>query len=171
MSGAGHQVPRRGGTGPEECAQVCSQMFRRVLYATDWSRAAEEVLQTLREFRALETQQVLALHVLDRGVLAHVSADQAEEYKRRDQDRLEDVARGLRFHGLAVETRFRVGKVAEEIQREATAWGIHLVVMGYVGRSGWRDAVWGSTTERIVRHTPLAVLVVKRGEVDLNGAQ
>lgn len=103
----------------------------------------------------------MAIHVLDRGLLAHLAADQAEECKRRDQERLPDLARRLRFHGLTVETRFRIGKAAEEIEGEAEVQGIHLVVMGYVGRSGWRNAIWGSTTERIVRHTAQAVLVVK----------
>jgi nucleotide-binding universal stress UspA family protein len=147
--------------GPEACARVCGEMFRRVLYATDWSEAAEGALQAVRECRDLGTEEVLALHVLDRGILAHVSAEQAEEYAWRDRERLEDVARRLRFHELAVETRFRVGKAPEEIRREAAARGIHLVVMGYVGRSGWRNAIWGSTPERVVRQTPLAVLVVK----------
>jgi nucleotide-binding universal stress UspA family protein len=147
--------------GPEECERVCGQMFCRVLYATDWSPAAEEALQVVRHLRDLGTEKVVAVHVLDRGLLGHVSAEQAEEYARRDQERLDELARRLRFHGLTVETRFRIGKAPEEIQREAEVQGIHLVVMGYVGRSGWRNAVWGSTTERTVRHTAQAVLVIK----------
>lgn len=147
--------------GPEECEQVCGHMFQRVLYATDWSEAAEDALRVVRRFRGLGTETVLAVHVLDRGLLGHLSAEQAEEYARRDQERLDDLSRRLRFHGLTVETRFRVGKAPEEIEREAATRGIHLVVMGYVGRSGWRNAVWGSTTERVVRHTAQAVLVIK----------
>lgn len=147
--------------GPEECEQACGRMFRRVLYATDWSQAAEDALKVMRGFRELGTEAVLAVHVLDRGLLGHLSAEQAEEYARRDRERLDDLARRLRFHGLTVETRFRIGKAPEEISREAEVRGIHLVVMGYVGRSGWRNAVWGSTTERVVRHTAQAVLVIK----------
>jgi nucleotide-binding universal stress UspA family protein len=147
--------------GPEECERVCGHMFQRVLYATDWSAAAEDALRVVRGFRELGTETVLAVHVLDRGLLGHLSAQQAEEYARRDRERLDELARRLRFHGLDVETRFRVGKAPEEIEREAATRGIHLVVMGYVGRSGWRNAVWGSTTERVVRHTAQAVLVIK----------
>ena len=147
--------------GPEECEQICGRMFQRVLYATDWSQVAEDALRLVRHLRDLGTEKVVAVHVLDRGLLGHVSAEQAEEYARRDQERLDELARRLRFHGLSVETRFRIGKAPEEIQREAEVRGIHLVVMGYVGRSGWRNAVWGSTTERVVRHTAQAVLVIK----------
>ncbi|GEM_PF-827530 len=147
--------------GPEECEQVCSHMFRRVLYATDWSEAAEDALAVVGRFRELGTESVLAIHVLDRGLLAHLPPEQAEEYTRRDQERLDELARRLRFHGLAVETRFRVGKAPETIEREAEERGIHLVIMGYVGKSGWRNAIWGSTTERVVRHTAQAVLVIK----------
>ncbi len=147
--------------GPEECERVCGHMFQRVLYATDWSQAAEDSLRVVRRLGEAGTESVVAVHVLDRGLLGHVSAEQAEEYARRDRERLDDLARRLRFHGLEVETRFRVGKAPEEIGREAASRGIHLVVMGYVGRSGWRNAVWGSTTERVVRHTAQAVLVIK----------
>lgn len=147
--------------GPEECERVCGHMFQRVLYATDWSEAAEDGLRVVRRLGELRTERVFAIHVLDRGLLSHLSAEQAEEYTRRDQERLDELARRLRFHGMAVETRFRIGKAAAEIQREAEERGIHLVVMGYVGRSGWRNAIWGSTTERVVRHTAQAVLVIK----------
>ena len=147
--------------GPEECERVCGHMFQRVLFATDWSEAAEDALGVVRRFRELGTEEVLVIHVLDRGLLAHLSTEQAGEYKRRDQERLDDLARRLRFHGLAVETRFRIGKAPEAIEGEAEERGIHLVIMGYVGKSGWRNAVWGSTTERVVRHTAQAVLVVK----------
>lgn len=61
-----HAVAERG---PEVCARVCGEMFRRVLYATDWSAAAEGALQVARGFRDLGTEEVLAVHVLDRGVL------------------------------------------------------------------------------------------------------
>lgn len=142
-------------------------MFARILYPTDWSPAAEDAVQIVRRFRDLKTEEVLAIHVLDHGLLAHVSREQAEEYHRRDQERLSDLARRRRFHGLTVETRFRVGKAPEEIRRQAEARGIHLVVMGYVGRSGWRNAIWGSTTERVVCHTAQAVLVVKRESLGL----
>lgn len=53
------------------------------------------------------------------------------------------------------------GRAIQEIEQQAAAQRIHRVVMGYVGRSGWRNAIWGSTTERTVRHTAQAVLVIK----------
>lgn len=70
------KYPKVAEGGPGECERLCGQMFRRVVYATDWSDAAAEALQL-------------------------------------------------------------------------------------VDRSGWRNAIWGSTTERIVRHTAQAVLVIK----------
>jgi len=36
-----------------------------------------------------------------------------------------------------------------------------LVVLGTRGRTNLRDMLWGSTAERVVRHTPCSVLAVK----------
>jgi nucleotide-binding universal stress UspA family protein len=48
-----------------------------------------------------------------------------------------------------------------EIVRYAEQNGVDLIVMGTHGRTGLRHALIGSVAERVVRHAPCAVLVVR----------
>src|SRR5688572_24541943 len=58
-----------------------------------------------------------------------------------------------------IEFRVTVGKAAPEILREAKEQHADLIVMGTHGRGGVGKMVFGSTTERVLRETSVAVLV------------
>ena len=53
----------------------------------------------------------------------------------------------------------RTGKPAVEILREARASGSDLIVMSSRGQTGIRTRFFGSTTERVLRETPIPVLI------------
>lgn len=55
--------------------------------------------------------------------------------------------------------RVRTGKPAVEILHEARELGAHLIVMSSRGQTGARKVFFGSTTERVLRETPVPVLV------------
>ena len=61
--------------------------------------------------------------------------------------------------GVTIETA--VGTPHEEIVRRAKAIRADLVVMATHGRGFISHAILGSTTERVVRHAPCPVLVVR----------
>jgi nucleotide-binding universal stress UspA family protein len=58
-----------------------------------------------------------------------------------------------------VEFRVAVGKPATEILREARHLNADLIVISSRGRSGMRKMFFGSTTERVLRETPVPVLI------------
>jgi universal stress protein A len=58
-----------------------------------------------------------------------------------------------------IEMRVEVGKPAPQILQAATDLGAELIVMSSHGRSGVRKMFFGSTTERVLRETPVPVLV------------
>jgi nucleotide-binding universal stress UspA family protein len=58
-----------------------------------------------------------------------------------------------------VEFRAAVGKPSTEILREAAAQHADLIVVSSHGRSGIRKMFFGSTTERVLRETPVPVLI------------
>lgn len=57
-----------------------------------------------------------------------------------------------------------VGNPAKEILRIATEHDADLIVMSTHGRSGIRKAFFGSTTEQLLRDTPVPVLVTPAGD-------
>lgn len=61
--------------------------------------------------------------------------------------------------GLDVNYVVRVGRAAPEILRQATAADARAIVMSTRGTSGIRKAVFGSTTERVLRETRVPVFV------------
>jgi nucleotide-binding universal stress UspA family protein len=54
------------------------------------------------------------------------------------------------------------GKPPSEILRYAKEANIDLIVMASHGLSGWEHALFGSTTERVLRESPCHVLVIRR---------
>jgi nucleotide-binding universal stress UspA family protein len=61
-----------------------------------------------------------------------------------------------------VQTATELGGTPVEIVRVATAGGHDLIVMGTHGRTGIGHALLGSTAERVIRHAPCPVLVVRQ---------
>lgn len=62
---------------------------------------------------------------------------------------------------VAVETRVTSGEAIWEICRVAEKEGADLIIMGSHGRTGLSHVVLGSVAERVVRHAPCPVLVVR----------
>ena len=54
----------------------------------------------------------------------------------------------------------RSGNPVDTILNEALVWGADLIAMPSAGHQGLNDAVMGSTSERVLRHAPCAVLKV-----------
>ena len=72
------------------------------------------------------------------------------------------------------EYEIAVGKPSVEILRVASERSCELIVMGSHGLTGARKLFFGSTTERVLRETPLPVLVtppVDPGPVHIEGAR
>jgi len=68
--------------------------------------------------------------------------------------------------GVPVETDLLSGKPAKSIVDRATDRGADLVVVGRRGRSGVRERLLGSITERVLRRSGPPVLTVPEGDID-----
>jgi nucleotide-binding universal stress UspA family protein len=86
---------------------------------------------------------------------AHVSL---EEETNRELRRFCDLT--LESHGArSTDLHVTTGKPAAEILRLAVELHADLIVMGSHGRSGVKRLFFGSTTERVLRETPVPVLI------------
>lgn len=66
----------------------------------------------------------------------------------------------------SAQSHVKVGRAFDQICRMAEELGAQLIVISTHGRTGWRRLLLGSTAERVVRHAPCPVMVVRERERD-----
>lgn len=156
------------GLGCREDAETCrplDQVFGgRLLFATDFSRCADEARGRVGEIVARTGAEVVVLHVQEtRRIFPHL-ADRLEEFDRTDRERLEVLGRDLRAAGArAVREEVELGRAGPAICEAARRLAATLVVLGTRGR-GWGEELFvGSVAHHVARHAPCPVLLVPRG--------
>ncbi|MFO0659183.1 MAG: universal stress protein [Polyangiaceae bacterium] len=80
------------------------------------------------------------------------------------QTRMNAVLAKLQNSGVTIESSLREGVPHEEVIAAAKAMNADLIVMGTHGRGLIAHALLGSVAERVVRTSPVPVLVVRKSE-------
>jgi nucleotide-binding universal stress UspA family protein len=145
-------------------------MFRRILVPTDYSehsRASVEVAVSLAKSVGASVDIV---HVLDRPVYSDgVMVRRSGEDQRSLSDLIRENAEsemsaflaGLALpEGVTVTHRMCSGEPAPRLAEEAKTGAYDLIVVGTHGRAGVLHLLVGSTAERLIRLSPVPVLVV-----------
>jgi nucleotide-binding universal stress UspA family protein len=127
----------------------------RILYATDGSRGAQAAADLLVSLPLDSDCQVMVL-----TVVPHYEEDHARAILAAARDT-------LRHAACDIATLTRRGDPAEAILRVAEEHPIDLVVVGTRGLSALERFFLGSVAERVVRHSPCPVLLVRPGHGDL----
>lgn len=149
-------------------------MFSKALFPTDFSPAADRLLDCLDELGALGFKEVVLLHVTDvrqsHDILGYdlTFVERHNQLARAElQRRCQQVeALGIACQGLQVEDVPDHGIVTAA--REAQC---DIIVMGSHGRTSLSDALLGSTAENVVRQAPVPVLLVKLRVVEEMGRE
>ena len=144
--------------------------FERILCPTDFSEPACKAIRAAGEVAEKFSSELILVHVVgaipaldtptgmvgfDVAAYQKELTDSAEKslQERIDKHIPETVnARTLVVHGEA----------AHEIVRVANEEGVDLLVMSTHGATGWRERIFGSVTEKVVRHAECPVLTVHR---------
>jgi len=140
-------------------------MYKKILVPLDGSKLAE---CTLEHVRAIATgchvPEVVLLRVIEEPILPYVQAaflhDTRQKLEADAQDYLSKVADTLKKDGVAVETAVVHGAAAPDILDYAKNNGVDLIIISTHGLSGTFRWVFGSVADRVVRHSPVPVLVV-----------
>ena len=146
-------------------------MYSRILVPLDGSELAECALEHVRAIaQGLQVDKVVLLRVLEPHLsLLTPHDDTAVRRAREAADKLEADARGylnkvagnLKKDGLPVETELVVnGEPAAKIIESAKEDEATLIIISTHGRSGVSSWLFGSVAERVVRHSPVPVLMV-----------
>jgi len=141
--------------------------MRRILHATDFSRASAPAFAKAVELAKRAGARLLLLHVLVPpspflGDALLSSYLELEARARAAAERqLAAVATKARRAGVRVETELIAGGPAEQILRRAGRWHADLIVIGTHGRSGLARAFMGSVAERVLQRSTHPVLTVR----------
>ncbi len=137
------------------------QMWQqRILLATDGSRFFEAAAEVTREM-ALECRLPVTVISTIREVFSSERGRQAVEVAERTTEI-------FRQAGVEAESIVVNGDPEERIIETADSRGADLIVMGTHGRTGFKKALLGSVTERVIGSTRWPVLAVKERS-DSNG--
>jgi nucleotide-binding universal stress UspA family protein len=128
-------------------------MFDRFLIATDGSDCARRAAKYGLELAARYDAAV--------DVVSVYRGDEAQGQATLDE--IADLAADV---GVAVDTELLSGKPARSIVDYADETGADLIVVGRRGRSGVRERLLGSITERVLRRSGPPVLTVPEGDID-----
>ena len=135
---------------------------QRILVPLDGSTCAENIIPKVEELAAVKKAGVCLLRV----ALAHTfpGVDQTDAQVKvvgEAKEYLQGLEEHLKAKGLDVDTHVRYGADVTEILDHAAQKEIDLIAMSTHGRSGLKRWFFGSVAERVLRHSPKPVFLVR----------
>jgi len=142
--------------------------LKKVLVPTDFSESAKHAfiygVSFAREYQA----ELVLLHVVENLTVGYASdlfpvpmAEVFQEISGYAKTELAKLADEARQKGIAVSELVAQGKPSAEIIRYAAENDVDMIVLGTHGKGMLDQALFGSTTERVVRRAPCPVLTVR----------
>ena len=141
--------------------------FKQILCGTDFTERSYLALDYALRFAKLADGRLLVAHFV------HVPS--GELYSHEEWPRTFEEAKGRAMTLLAEVQRTRlegypktelivdIGVPAEQLLRVAKERGVDIIVTATHGRSELADLIMGSTAEKLIRHAPCPVFVVRPG--------
>jgi len=145
--------------------------LKRLLVPTDFSESARHALRYGMSFAKEYGAELLLLHVVENLTVGYASdlfpvpmAEVFQEISGYAKTELAKLAEEARGRGITVQEHVVQGKPSAEIVRFAAANEVDMIVLGTHGKGMLDQALFGSTTERVVRRAPCPVLTVRMAE-------
>ncbi|MGE3541703.1 MAG: universal stress protein [Candidatus Tectimicrobiota bacterium] len=136
--------------------------FHRLLVPTDFSTHAAHAVVQACALAAQDKAQVLLVHVIPTTELDPTMLAWWQQHAQEVQAAAAQQLRRLAAEqAVPVETLVIWGHPPSEICRLARERASDLIVMSTHGRTGLSHVLLGSVAERVVRHAPCAVLIVR----------
>ncbi|WP_256392289.1 universal stress protein [Natronoarchaeum rubrum] len=139
-------------------------MYDTVLLATDGSETADRAADRAIDLAATYGADLHALYVIETRTAydnAIVDPEEVEANLRSEgREILDTVVDRAAEAGVDAETAVEEGVPADTVEAYAETHDADVIVLGRRGRSGLRRALLGSTTDALVRTSPVPVLVV-----------
>ncbi|OYR43469.1 MULTISPECIES: universal stress protein [unclassified Halorubrum] len=138
-------------------------MFDRILFPTDGGDGADATFDHVLDLAADHDATVHVLNVADttHDSVTRVGRDVVDVLEREGEDVVDAAAERAADRGVETVTAVLQGGVGETIVAYAAEHEVDLVAMPTRGREGLDQLLLGSTTERVVRRSPVPVLSLR----------
>ncbi len=142
--------------------------LKKVLVPTDFSDSARHALKYGVSFAEEYGAEITLLHVVEIVAVGYASdlfpvpmAEAFQEISTYARSELKKLADEIRARGISVREVVVQGKPSVEILRVAKEETSDMIVLGTHGKGVLDQALFGSTTERVVRKAPCPVLTCR----------
>ncbi|MBI4534212.1 MAG: universal stress protein [Candidatus Melainabacteria bacterium] len=139
-------------------------MTRKIVVGLDGSEGSRRALLESIRLTKLEKAALEIVSVEELPRYAETIGEVVEEQDTANQHlkRLQEEARQLaREQGIEIATSIKVGHPAKGLIDYAGEAKIDLLVIGHSGHSGLWGSFLGTTADKVVRHAPCSVLIVR----------
>jgi nucleotide-binding universal stress UspA family protein len=135
---------------------------KRILVALDGSKCSETVIPKVEELAFNMKAGICLLRVASAHTFPGADPTEAEvKVVREAKEYLQGLEDRLRAKGFDVNTHVRYGDDVEEILDHAAQKEIDLIAMSTSGHRGVKHFLLGSVAEKVLRHTPKPVFLVR----------
>lgn len=142
--------------------------FQRILCPIDFSKHCDEALTRAAWFANLSQAEVYLMHVVANPADPLYAPQEVsywemvEHADKKAAELLEEVAQRCLPAACRRRLIVRQGDPYAKLIEEVTAADIDLIVMSTHGRTGLAHLVLGSVAEKLLRHAPCPMFVVRR---------
>jgi len=139
-------------------------MLTKILFPTDFSAQAERLIEALPAFQKVGTQEIVLIHVVNPVIASdwpNLNTNFLLELQNNALTILNKWAEKLEQDGFTVQRKIELGNPFKEILRVAEETQAKLIVMGAHGKGFVQGLILGSVTNRILKNSPIPVLVYK----------
>jgi nucleotide-binding universal stress UspA family protein len=163
---------RSGKTPASDIIEMVPRLLsiQRILVPLDFSESSKKALRYATSFARQFDAKITLLHVhplpyypADMGgipVITPVNEPSLDKIKKH----LDAEGRRLLPPEMSERTVLRIGVAHDEICEAARDFAVDLIILATHGYTGLKHTFLGSTAERVVRHAPCPVLVVRQHE-------
>ena len=145
--------------------------LQNILVPTDFSKPSRKALRYAISFAGQFAARITLLHVVEPRILPYDEYPLRElilddkELMKAARATLGRLCRDERIDSFLLRERLiRLGSPSEEIANAARELQVDLIIIATHGYTGLKHIFIGSTTERVIRHAPCPVLVVREKE-------
>ena len=138
------------------------EKIRKILVPLDGSSCAEEIFPQI-EFFAKELNAGIAFLriVYDKSIMNADPINTEVRIVAEAEEYLKKIEEPFKAKGFVIESHTRYGVDAEEILAYAARKDVDMIAMTTHGRSGVKRYLLGSVAEKILRHSPKPVYLVR----------
>lgn len=174
MATENERQPKPAPAPAPTAAQAATIRLDTVLVPVDFSASSRKALDYALAFAKQFSAKLVVLHVVE---LPYVGAGLGEmeappmetELRGYAEEHLQRLVQSHLAGRIEHSTLLRSGQPWYEVAEAAKETDAHLIIMGTHGYTGLKHVLMGSTAERVVRHAPCPVLIVREREKDFVG--